>query len=81
MDVSHGMLVYPRHEQALDQTIQVRNSEVRIRQISIDLSGDRLAFVESCKEFVARVTTWSFAEPAPPARAYTSSTVELSAAH
>ncbi len=81
LNVTRGMLVYPRHEQALDQTIQVRNSDIRIRQISIDLGGDQPAFAEACKAFVARVTTWSFDEPVPPAGAYTSSTVELSAAH
>ena len=81
LDLPRGMLVYPRHEQGLDQTIQVRNSEIRIRQISIDHGGDQPAFAEVCKAFVARVTTWSSDEPTPLARAYTSPSVVVSAAH
>ena len=72
LNVTRGMLVYPRHEHALDEEIRVRNSDVRIRQISIDLGGDQAAFAGACKVFVARVTTWSFDEPTPPAGAYTS---------
>ena len=79
LDVPRGMLVYPRHEHALDQTIQVRNSDIRIRQLSIDLSGDQPAFAEACKAFVAQITTWSSAEPDPPARAYTSPSAVVSA--
>lgn len=63
LDVTRGMLVYPRHEVALDQTIHVRNSNIHIRQISIDLGGDRLAFDASCREFVARVAAWARAAP------------------
>lgn len=59
LNVERGLLVYPRHEQALDEDIQVRNSGVRIRQISIDLGGDRREFAGACHAFVARVIAWS----------------------
>lgn len=34
-----GVLVYPRHEAALDDAMAVRHAGIAIRQISIDLSG------------------------------------------
>ncbi len=79
LDVTRGMLVYPRHEQTLDQTIRVRNSEVLIRQISIDLGGDLTAFTASCRHFVDRIVAWSRPEPAPLARPPGSPSVAISA--
>lgn len=55
LDVDRGLLVYPRHEDALDDEIQVRNSAVRVQQISIDLGGDRGAFAFACQKLVAEV--------------------------
>jgi len=55
LDVTRGLLVYPRHEHSLDDEIQVRNSAVRVQQISIDLGGDRAEFAFACQELVAEV--------------------------
>ncbi len=55
LDVTRGLLVYPRHEHALDEEIQVRNSAVRVHQVSIDLGGDRAAFAFACRNLVTQV--------------------------
>lgn len=59
LDVVRGLLVYPRHEQHLEDEVRIRHSEARIRQISIDLGGDRAAFGLACRDVVARVTGWA----------------------
>lgn len=55
MDVAQGLLVYPAHEVHTHDEIRVQNTGVRIRQATIDLSGDSAALRAGCIRFAHEV--------------------------
>jgi 5-methylcytosine-specific restriction enzyme subunit McrC len=49
---SEGVLIYPRHELAVDEFVSVRKTGIRLGQVSIDLGLDSSSLVAECERFV-----------------------------
>jgi 5-methylcytosine-specific restriction enzyme subunit McrC len=54
-----GMLVYPRHLVGVDETIEVRNSAIGIRQISLPLDGSIGELKGHLAEFLHEIQAWA----------------------
>lgn len=48
---NRGLLIYPLHEVSHDQKIEVTNTDIELRQVTIDLCGDLTQLKASCKDF------------------------------
>jgi len=58
LDLKRGLLVYPRHVAGSDEEIIVRNSDVSIRQLAIDLGGSREEFDRACDALTDNIFAW-----------------------
>ena len=58
-NLPRGLLIYPRHIVAVDDEVRVRNSAVRIRRASLDLSGSPIELRGACDGFFTQVLDWS----------------------
>jgi 5-methylcytosine-specific restriction enzyme subunit McrC len=63
LGLDRGLLVYPRHDVPVADAIRVVNSAVRIRQVSLDLSGS-LAEIRAACDRLARVVLVDAVAPA-----------------
>lgn len=52
LSCGEGVLIYPRHENPVDFIFHIRNTDIAVRQISIDLSVAPELFATHCAEFV-----------------------------
>lgn len=56
LGTSNGLLIYPKHlSEEVRGEVQVRNSGIRIEQVSIDLSGDWAGLQSECQRLAQRV--------------------------
>jgi 5-methylcytosine-specific restriction enzyme subunit McrC len=53
--VGKGMLFYPLHVSKIQREIEVSNSDVKIKQISVDLSQDLASMIRASEEFAVEV--------------------------
>ena len=56
LPVNSGLLVYPRHETEVVGGYRVRNSVVRVHQMTIDLGVPRHLFADACRDVAVAVT-------------------------
>lgn len=56
---TQGMLVYPKHLVGLEQDSEVRNSDITIRQVTLDLGGSVDDLRLATTSLVAAVSEWS----------------------
>ena len=61
MDSLRGMLIYPRHLVDVDDQIEVRNSSIAIKQLTVPLGGSLEQLQSALSDFVDSVRTWSAA--------------------
>jgi 5-methylcytosine-specific restriction enzyme subunit McrC len=61
--VAQGALIYPAHAASIEDEIAVRNSNVRIRRLTIDLSRQGAEFAAECDTFARKVL--SVVRPSP----------------
>jgi 5-methylcytosine-specific restriction enzyme subunit McrC len=54
-DTRRGLLVYPLHLQSAEDKLQILNTDVLIRQISLDLGKELGEFVQSCDSFAKEI--------------------------
>lgn len=55
LDVRQGLLIYPQHLAPVDTSMVVRNSDVSIFEVTIDLSGDVNGLSASCEALLEAV--------------------------
>lgn len=65
LDVTSGVLVYPRHNTTRDDRIDVRHSPISIRETSIDLSGTIDDVRVETALLASRMRTWADPLPLP----------------
>ena len=53
LDCLEGLLIYPRHLDLVDFTYHIRNTNIAIRQVSIDLNVKPAAFEDACARFAS----------------------------
>jgi 5-methylcytosine-specific restriction enzyme subunit McrC len=63
--VRRGLLVYPRHVTEVSDEVRVRNSDVVIRQTTIDLGKGYLDLLSECDRFADDAFTWALAGEGP----------------
>lgn len=59
MDVRSGVLIYPRHGIGREQHLAIRQSPIRIRETSVDLSGRIVDIEREIDHLAQRLRDWS----------------------
>ncbi|HEX4841616.1 MAG TPA: hypothetical protein VFV60_05570 [bacterium] len=62
LHVPSGLLIYPLHATEIKNAIQVRNAEVEIRRITVDLGGDLPILRTTCSVLAEEVFDWAGVE-------------------
>ena len=57
--VSKGLLIYPRHVAAVDDEVRIRNTDVSLRQVMLDLSLSGPELTMECDRFAGDVFGWA----------------------
>jgi 5-methylcytosine-specific restriction enzyme subunit McrC len=57
--VARGLLIYPLHALETEDAVHVKNLEVEIRRITVDLSGGILALRAVCSDLAEEVFGWA----------------------
>jgi 5-methylcytosine-specific restriction enzyme subunit McrC len=52
-----GLLVYPLHQRDTSDTVQIQNTDIVVRQVTIDLGKELAELVSSCNSFADEVFT------------------------
>ncbi|MGI9252608.1 MAG: restriction endonuclease, partial [Thermomicrobiales bacterium] len=61
LGLDRGMLLYPRHESPDLAAYAIRNREIVIRQVAVDLGGDPSALRAACDRLASDVFDWAAA--------------------
>jgi 5-methylcytosine-specific restriction enzyme subunit McrC len=57
--VEQGLLLYPVHEVDVRDEVSIRNAQVKIRQTTLDLSGDAVTLPRACDCFAQEVFSYA----------------------